>query len=229
MSKKYCRLCRRKEERSRCSYGGKMWDRYSVDDASEKETMDAAKETGIISDGDVGESHVSNFSKVVIERNKAGDNSLCDRFSKSYSYNNTSDGIGVNDEYTGNGNAENSEQRIEGFNYSNWRDDFKATEYEFTDLIKSDPLKVEEEVVEKVSEAVRIPAVTGNIIDTYINWRGRYLSLKLFFPETKMPRKADIQVQIEKIYPSARVLSFRVSDYKPGEQFLRVEEVEIKN
>ena len=31
----------------------------------------------------------------------------------------------------------------EGYNYSNWRDDFRATEYEFIDLITADPLKKE--------------------------------------------------------------------------------------
>ena len=31
----------------------------------------------------------------------------------------------------------------EGFEYSNWRDDFRATEYEFIDLITADPLKKE--------------------------------------------------------------------------------------
>ena len=31
----------------------------------------------------------------------------------------------------------------EGFEYSNWRDDFRATEYEFIDLIIADPLKKE--------------------------------------------------------------------------------------
>ena len=29
----------------------------------------------------------------------------------------------------------------EGTEFSNWRDDFKATEYEFTDIIKPEPIK----------------------------------------------------------------------------------------
>ncbi len=34
---KYCRLCEKREKRGTCGYGGKMWDRYSVDDVSQEE------------------------------------------------------------------------------------------------------------------------------------------------------------------------------------------------
>jgi len=50
--KKYCRLCKKKESRSECGFGPKMWDKYTVDDASDKEIKDAAE----VADGggDVG-------------------------------------------------------------------------------------------------------------------------------------------------------------------------------
>jgi len=41
--KKYCRLCKKKESRSECGFGPKMWDKYTVDDASDKEIKDAAE------------------------------------------------------------------------------------------------------------------------------------------------------------------------------------------
>ena len=41
-----------------------------------------------------------------------------------------------------------------------------------------------------MDEAVRIPAKTGHMIDVYFNWRGKYISLKMFFPDLKMPNKA---------------------------------------
>jgi len=44
---KYCRLCRKKEERSKCAYGPKMFDKYSVDDVNEKGRNKAASESGI--------------------------------------------------------------------------------------------------------------------------------------------------------------------------------------
>ena len=87
--KKYCRLCRKKEERNQCGYGPKMWDKYSVNDANDDEIKKAAEDSGITSgdggEGGMGESHVSNFSDAVIEGNKSGDNSLRDWFSKSRS------------------------------------------------------------------------------------------------------------------------------------------------
>lgn len=42
--KKYCRLCKKKETKSQCGYGPKMWEKYSVDDASEKEQEEAASD-----------------------------------------------------------------------------------------------------------------------------------------------------------------------------------------
>jgi len=45
--KKYCRLCKKKETKSQCGFGPKMWEKYSVDDASEKEVEDAAGEGGV--------------------------------------------------------------------------------------------------------------------------------------------------------------------------------------
>ena len=72
---RYCRLCRKKETRKQCSYGGALWDRYAVKDATKEEQKDAAEESGITSEGGEGMS----------EANKSGDNSLRDWFSKSKS------------------------------------------------------------------------------------------------------------------------------------------------
>ena len=77
--KKYCRLCRKKETRGQCSYGPRLYDKYSVDDATEKETADAAVESGI------SENDIKNFSNIIIEKSKRGDSSLRDWFGKSKS------------------------------------------------------------------------------------------------------------------------------------------------
>lgn len=52
--KKYCRLCKKKETKSQCGFGPKMWEKYSVNDASEKEVETAAEEGGISDGGDGG-------------------------------------------------------------------------------------------------------------------------------------------------------------------------------
>jgi len=83
--------------------------------------------------------------------------------------------------------------------------------------------------VKPMSEAVRIPAKTGNIILVTLNWRGKLYMIKLFFPQTSKPNRQEIQSQIEKVYPGSRVQSYYVSDIKPGEQFLQVEDWQSVN
>ena len=79
---RYCRLCRKKETRKQCAYGGVMWDRYAVKDATKEEQRDAAEESGISNGPDgMGES----LEDAVLEGNKSGDSSLRDWFSKSKS------------------------------------------------------------------------------------------------------------------------------------------------
>ena len=77
--------------------------------------------------------------------------------------------------------------------------------------------------LEKVDEAVRIPAKTGNIISTVFRFRSSTIMLKIFFPQTSVPKKSDVQDQIEKIYPGARLLTYMVSDYEPGQPILHAE------
>jgi len=90
---------------------------------------------------------------------------------------------------------------------------------EVIDIIKPDPIKKE-----KVEESTRIPAKTGNIILVSLIWRGKYFAMKMFFPQITKPNRMEIQSQIEKVYPGSRVQSYYVSDIKPGEQFLQVED-----
>jgi uncharacterized membrane protein (UPF0127 family) len=88
---------------------------------------------------------------------------------------------------------------------------------EVIDLIKPDPIK-------KVEEAVRIPSKTGNIILVTLTWRGKYYGIKMFFPQVTKPSRKEVQDQIEKVYPGSKVNSYYISDIKPGEQFLQIED-----
>jgi uncharacterized membrane protein (UPF0127 family) len=83
--------------------------------------------------------------------------------------------------------------------------------------------KTKKEEVEHVEEAVRIPAKTGNLVDTYFNFRGKYYMLKMFFPQVSVPKRSDVQDQISKVYPGAKLLSYKVSEYEPGEPILHAE------
>jgi len=92
---------------------------------------------------------------------------------------------------------------------------------EVIDLIKPEKIKGFKSQIE---EAVRIPAKTGNIILVSLNWRGKLYMMKLFFPQVTKPSRQEVQDQISKVYPGSRVQSYYVSDIKPGEQFLQVED-----
>ena len=89
------------------------------------------------------------------------------------------------------------------------------------DIIKNKSLKD----YYNIDEAVREKKKTGNMIDVYFNWRGRYISLKMFFPEVRMPTKKDINDQIEKAYPGARVVTHSISKVVSGEPFLQIEDM----
>ena len=77
--------------------------------------------------------------------------------------------------------------------------------------------------VKPMGEAVRIPAKTGNIVDAYFSYRGKNYGLKMFFPQISVPKKSDVQDQISKVYPGARVITYTVSDYEPGQPLLHTE------
>ena len=77
---------------------------------------------------------------------------------------------------------------------------------------------------EEIEEAVRIPAKTGNIVFVNLTWRGKYYGIKVFFPHTKVPSRKEVQTEIEKVYPGARVYNFQVSDYEPGQPLIQVSE-----
>jgi len=80
-----------------------------------------------------------------------------------------------------------------------------------------------------LEEAVRIPAKTGNIIMVTLTWRGKYYGIKMFFPQVTRPSRKEIQDQINKVYPGAKVLAYNVSEIKPGEQFLQTEDWQSVN
>ena len=171
----------------------------------------------------------------------------------------------------------------EGYDYSNWRSEFKPTEYETIDLITPEPLEPTEGIGSKMldekcwpgykkkgmktmfgkrypncvkaneetecshtkkgkecpvhgvdacpddmEEAVQIPRKTGNIVEVFLTWRGKMLMIKMFFPSVKKPSRSEVQDQLDKVYPGSKVSTYRVSDIKPGEQFLQTEETELE-
>jgi len=79
-----------------------------------------------------------------------------------------------------------------------------------------------------IDEAVRIPSKTGNIYLVGFSWRGKYMMMKLFFPEVKRPTRDEVQSALDGIYPGCNVMRYDMTPYQPGEQLLHVEESEIE-
>ena len=395
--KKYCRLCKKKETRNQCGYGPRLFDKYSVDDATEKETAEAASEAGIT------ESDIKNFSKVIVEKSKSGDSSLHDWFNKSKSSDGKKGWVQLGGKYAGKPcakqpgqttkpkcgsskmkrnldkdeeqaafrrkqkedpnpnrkgkaiNVKTEETLHEGdywhpdpekdrklggpganqraredrassssakkkddskklrpgesyMEYSkrqkggsasikpkkksllgklglrkeevvivseegkkdacyhkvkrtakvwpsayasgrlvqcrkkgaaNWGNKTKKEELELTDaygntfatvtnLIEPEPIQVVTSAVEydtyELEEATRVNAVTGNLIHVILTWKGKTYGMKMFFPQVKMPKRSEVQAELEKVYPECRVMYFRIVEKQPGETFLHVSE-----
>ena len=74
-------------------------------------------------------------------------------------------------------------------------------------------VKANEETEEvNVDEAVRLQAEYGNLLAVVVMWRGRSLMIKMFFPQASMPKREDVQREIEKVYPGGKVTHFHRTD-----------------
>ena len=89
---------------------------------------------------------------------------------------------------------------------------------EVVDIIKPEPIKGFKSQIE---EATRLPAQTGNIVAVTISWRGKYYSLKMFFPQTKLPSRKEIDDELQKVYPNSRVVYHAVSEIQPGQPLIQ--------
>ena len=98
--------------------------------------------------------------------------------------------------------------------------------HEIIDIIKPEPMKVPDSPVKwkELTEKVKLPATNGSLINVNLQWRGRALSIKLFFPQsrTRRPTREEVNSQIQKVYPGAKVGNYVESDPEPGEPFLQV-------
>lgn len=80
-----------------------------------------------------------------------------------------------------------------------------------------------------VKESVRIPAATGNILAIMLSWKGKLYSIKMFFPQAKMPSRKDVIHEIQKIYPGCMLRQYKVSTVGNGEPLIQVSNSKSKN
>jgi hypothetical protein len=76
-----------------------------------------------------------------------------------------------------------------------------------------------------VDEATtRLPMQTGQLLRVLINWRGKHLSVQMFFPQLGTPRRDEITYAVNKVYPEARVISYVPSELDSSTPIVQVRE-----
>ena len=93
------------------------------------------------------------------------------------------------------------------------------------DLIKPEPIKVPKSQIkydDPIEESTRIRSQTGNIISATLAWRGSSYNIQMFFPQVSKPSRKQVQDQLQKVYPGAKLWGYQVSTHDPGEPLLQV-------
>jgi hypothetical protein len=70
-----------------------------------------------------------------------------------------------------------------------------------------------------LDEATRINE-NGNVYLVNFSWRGKFMMIKLFFPEVKKPTRQEVTAALEKIYPGCMVQRFDLALRQPGDTML---------
>ena len=83
-------------------------------------------------------------------------------------------------------------------------------------------LKGELPLKDTIEESVRVPAQTGNVYAVGFTWRGKYMMMKLFFPEVKRPSRSEVQAALSKVYPDSMVQRFDLTPFQPTDAVLNV-------
>ena len=70
----------------------------------------------------------------------------------------------------------------------------------------------------QIGEATRLPAEYGNLLMVSVMWRATAQQITMFFPQAKMPSRKEVEIEIQKVYPGGKVISFIRTDL-PSNQF----------
>ena len=96
---------------------------------------------------------------------------------------------------------------------------------EIIDIVKPEPMKVPKSNIEyedPIEESTRIRSTVGQIITVMLAWRGSSYNIQMFFPQVSKPSRKQVQDQLQKVYPGAKLWGYQVSDHDPGEPLLQV-------
>ena len=129
----------------------------------------------------------------------------------------------------GSGNGSNGGGVSESKSLSQFLEDVKIDHIDggsttVIDIIKPQPMispknNIQYTIPEKTTY---VSKKTGKIIHVYLAWRGKNYILQMFFPQVKIPSRREVQDQVRKVYPGAKLWNYQVSNHDPGEPLLQV-------
>ena len=217
---RYCPLCDKRESRSECSYGGKAWDKVSIKDheysmaRSELKTIvDAVKRLQMkVGKGEGAlEAWVqSKITKAADYIDTAADYVASEEMDESCWSGYKQVGMKKKGKKMVPNCVPTSEETIEDLNGNTFA--------EVIDLIQPESIKG---FKSQVKEATRLQAQTGNVIAVTLSWRAKYYTLKMFFPQTKLPTRKEINDELQKVYPGCNVLYHSTSEIQPGQPLIQ--------
>ena len=232
---RYCPLCDKRETRSQCSYGEKAWDKFSIKDEeysmarSELKTIaDAVKRLQAKvgrGEGDLEAWVQSKITKAADYIDTAADYVMSGEMEEQKLVDKILDD--VLSEKCWSGYKKKGMKTMFGKRYPNCvkvedvtiEDSEGNTFAEVIDLIQPEPIKGFKSQIE---EATRLQGQTGNVIAVTLSWKGKYYSLKIFFPQVKTPTRKEINDELQKVYPGSVVLYHTVSEIQPGQTLIQV-------
>jgi hypothetical protein len=77
---------------------------------------------------------------------------------------------------------------------------------------------------EYIQEGFRIQPQSGQLMNIMLNWRNKIIVTQLFFPQIRIPKRLEVIAAVEKVYPGAKVISFRVCNIDPKMPLVQVNE-----
>jgi hypothetical protein len=215
---RYCPLCDKRETRSECSYGEKAWDKVSVQD---HEYSMARSELSTIHDAlkrleqKIGKGEGNLEAWVQSKITKAAD--YIDTAADYVASGEMEEACWVG--YKQVGMKKKGKKMVPNCVPEETIEDLNGNTFaEVVDLIKPEPIKGFKSQVE---EATRLQAQTGNIIGVTLSWRGKYYSLRMFFPQVKLPTRKEINDELQKVYPGSNVVYHSVSELQPGQPLIQ--------
>jgi hypothetical protein len=196
LDKRYCPKCKKVELRSKCKYGPRYWDIFSVPAKLKESVMEPKKNlvNNILDDLKEDKPCWKKYVQVGMKNKDGKEVPNCvpkKGVKKSIGY--KKEDVSIQD---ANGN----------------------TFAEIIDIIKPEPIKGFKSQIEETS---RMQSQTGNVVAVTLLWRGKYYSLKIFFPDVRLPSRKEINDELQKVYPGCRVVHHAVSEFTSGEPLIQ--------